>query len=266
LNRVIAYNLRKAREARNMTQEEAARAVADFLGRKPVSRATWAAAEHSSNEERVRQFTGDELLAYSLVFNVPLIWWFLPEGSDGPPSVASGRAVLSQHELLQRLLPTDEVKERLMLAGFSDPLQEMLNLQPDPQRWQDFEDALKHFLGVVTGATNAAMMRHREDPTVGAERRRRHEDHLKRIAPSKTREEIEELEQQPSGPFTDAELDEQFGPGTAERVRQPMVTPNTELARELGKTVRARAKKTATGQKAPTKQPPRRRATRKEGT
>lgn len=80
-NQVVAHNLARARTLRGWTQEEAAKALAPYLGTR-LSVASFSAIERSIVGTRVKQFTADELVAMSRAFDVPLGWWFTPP-SDG---------------------------------------------------------------------------------------------------------------------------------------------------------------------------------------
>ena len=82
-NQLVGYNLRKARERAGLTQDEAAEALAPYLG-VTWSRATFSAAERSVTGSRVRQFTADEVAAFARGFGLPVAWFFLPpEPDDG---------------------------------------------------------------------------------------------------------------------------------------------------------------------------------------
>ena len=86
-NQVIAYNLARAREWKGWTQEQAADALAPYLGVR-WSKATFSAAERSVDGKVVRQFTGDDLVAFARCFDVPIAWFFMPPpstGEDGRP-------------------------------------------------------------------------------------------------------------------------------------------------------------------------------------
>jgi hypothetical protein len=82
-NQIVAYNLAQARLWKNWTQEEAAEHLAPFLGTR-WSKASFSAAERSVDGQRVRQFTADEIVAFSRGFRLPVGFFFLPP----PPSVA----------------------------------------------------------------------------------------------------------------------------------------------------------------------------------
>ena len=87
-NQVIAYNLARAREWKGWTQEQAADALAPYLGVR-WSKATFSAAERSVDGKVIRQFTGDDLVAFARCFDVPISWFFMP-----PPSTDdTGRPV-----------------------------------------------------------------------------------------------------------------------------------------------------------------------------
>jgi transcriptional regulator with XRE-family HTH domain len=97
-NQLVAYNLRRARQLRGWTQEQAAERLAPYLGVR-WSKVTFSAAERSVAGRRVRQFDAEELVALSLAFGLPLAWWFLPPEEDlgavrlpGSPPVAPAEA------------------------------------------------------------------------------------------------------------------------------------------------------------------------------
>jgi transcriptional regulator with XRE-family HTH domain len=75
-NELVAYNLRRARELRGLTQEQAAERLEPYLGHR-WSKATFSSAE-TAMPGRVRQFDADELLAFAAAFDLPLIWFFIP--------------------------------------------------------------------------------------------------------------------------------------------------------------------------------------------
>ncbi|HUR18659.1 MAG TPA: helix-turn-helix transcriptional regulator [Acidimicrobiales bacterium] len=76
-NQVIAHNLARAREWKDWTQEQAATELAPYLGTR-WSKATFSAAERSVDGKVVRQFTGDDLVAFARCFEVPIGWFFMP--------------------------------------------------------------------------------------------------------------------------------------------------------------------------------------------
>ena len=82
-NQVVAYNLAQARMWKNWTQAEAAEQLERFLGAR-WSKATFSSAERSVDGQRVRQFTADDIVAFSRGFGLPVGFFFLPP----PPSAA----------------------------------------------------------------------------------------------------------------------------------------------------------------------------------
>jgi len=113
-NQVVAYNLPRARLVRGWTQEQAAEALAPYLGTK-WSVANFSAIERSVDGGRVRQFTADELFALSRAFRLPIGFFLTPPGDDprtyGIATPDTGRDGLDPMELLDAVLGTDETME-----------------------------------------------------------------------------------------------------------------------------------------------------------
>jgi hypothetical protein len=84
-NQIVALNVGRARALRGWTQEQAAEALAPYLGTK-WSNASFSAVERSIAGARVKQFSADELVALSRGFDLPLGWFFTPP----PPSEDAG--------------------------------------------------------------------------------------------------------------------------------------------------------------------------------
>ncbi|MDQ6698435.1 MAG: helix-turn-helix transcriptional regulator [Actinomycetota bacterium] len=85
-NQVVAYNVVKARAIRGWTQEEAAEALAPYLGAK-LSGPSFSALERSAVKvERIKQFSADDLLALSRGFDLPIGYFFTPP----PPAADAG--------------------------------------------------------------------------------------------------------------------------------------------------------------------------------
>src|SRR5215510_13676228 len=80
-NQIVAFNLSEARQLRRWTQEQAAVELEKYIGAR-WSKATFSAAERSVDGKRVRQFTADEIVAFSRGFGLPVGFFFLPP----PPS------------------------------------------------------------------------------------------------------------------------------------------------------------------------------------
>ena len=70
LNQVVAYNFRRARELRGLTQDEAAIRLEPFLGQR-LRQASISAIEGAFSGERRREFDAQEILAFACGFDVP---------------------------------------------------------------------------------------------------------------------------------------------------------------------------------------------------
>jgi hypothetical protein len=85
-NQIVAHNVAKARTLRGWTQEQAADALAPYLGAK-LSGASFSALERSAwKVDRIKQFSADELLALSRGFDLPIGYFFTPP----PPAADAG--------------------------------------------------------------------------------------------------------------------------------------------------------------------------------
>lgn len=76
-NQVVAFNLARAREWRGWTQGQAAAALEPYLG-VLWSKASVSQAERSVAGKVVRNFSADEIVAFSRAFGVPVAWFFMP--------------------------------------------------------------------------------------------------------------------------------------------------------------------------------------------
>lgn len=81
LNEIVAYNFRRARELRGLTQDETAQRLERFLGQR-LRQAGVSAIEGAYGGERRREFDAQEILAFACGFDVPLLWFFLPPPGD----------------------------------------------------------------------------------------------------------------------------------------------------------------------------------------
>lgn len=131
-NQIVAYNLAKARQLRGWTQDQAAERLAAFSG-EHWSKASWSFAERTVDGVRVRQFSADDLFAFSLAFGLPLAWWFMPPGAEDPgveifaqagnPRTGTG---FDQRALIDLLFaPSAEIDGRLAATGFADRVKEL---------------------------------------------------------------------------------------------------------------------------------------------
>jgi len=77
-NQIVAHNVAKARTIRGWTQEQAAEALAPYLGGK-LSTASFSALERSAwNVNRIKQFSADEMFALARGFDLPIGFFFTP--------------------------------------------------------------------------------------------------------------------------------------------------------------------------------------------
>lgn len=88
-NQVVAFNLAQARAWKRWTQDEAAEALAPYLGSR-WSKANFSAAERSFDGTRIRNFDADEIVAFAQAFELPVTFFFMPP----PPWAHPGIPVL----------------------------------------------------------------------------------------------------------------------------------------------------------------------------
>lgn len=115
-NQLVGYNLARIRKARGLTQEQAADLLAPYVGA-TWSKKVYSAAERSYDGTRVRQFTADDLAAFSLAFGVP-VWFFLvppkPADRDGADGVRSGERSLTWRETFGLITGTGSLGATMM--------------------------------------------------------------------------------------------------------------------------------------------------------
>ena len=122
VNAVVSYNLKAIRERKGWTQQE----VADNLGRLTghvLPQASISAMERGFDGERRRRFDAHELYLLSVIFQVPIAYFFVPPpGSErtrladtADPLTSLYAAVLGDE---RKLAPLDE---RLAEIGIANP-------------------------------------------------------------------------------------------------------------------------------------------------
>ena len=121
LNQVVAYNVREARELRGWTQQDLSLRLEPYLGQR-LTQAGVSAMERAWDGERKREFDAHELLVFSLVFDLPIIWFLLPPPGDHRIMRATTRPV---DELYAHLLglphQLDALHAKLRALGIADP-------------------------------------------------------------------------------------------------------------------------------------------------
>jgi transcriptional regulator with XRE-family HTH domain len=121
-NPVVAYNFRAARELRGWTQEETARRLAPYIGQE-LPKASISGIERSFDGERKRFFDAQELVAFSLAFDLPIVWFLLPPpGADDYELTAAERSVQVLATLvLGRDDQLEDLKARMQELRQADP-------------------------------------------------------------------------------------------------------------------------------------------------
>jgi transcriptional regulator with XRE-family HTH domain len=121
LNQVVAYNVRDARLMRGWTQEQVADRLEPYLGQR-ISQAAVSSIERAWDGERRREFDAHELLFFSLVFDLPIIWFLLPPPGDDRRMRATGQRVSDLYAyLLGRGDQLEPLYQRLRETGIRDP-------------------------------------------------------------------------------------------------------------------------------------------------
>lgn len=123
-NQVVAYNLRRGRTGlRRWTQAETAERLEPYLGTR-WSVAVYSAAERSVDGKRVREFTADDIDAFSRAFEVPISFFFVPPSADdtvGHPQATAEPS--SATDVIARLFALDTpTKNRILEAIGPQPL------------------------------------------------------------------------------------------------------------------------------------------------
>ena len=77
VNAVVAHNIRAIRRLQGLTQQQAAERLAIFTGNRPLQ-ASVSAMERAFDSGRRRLFDAHTLYLLSKVFDVPIIYFFLP--------------------------------------------------------------------------------------------------------------------------------------------------------------------------------------------
>jgi transcriptional regulator with XRE-family HTH domain len=134
LNEVVAYNFRRARELRGLTQEETAATLERFLGHR-LPQASISAIERAYEGERRREFDAHEILMFACAFDLPLAWFFIPPRDDHRRFRGTSDHV---NELLALLLgrenQVDALEDRLRELGYRETT-------ADDRRWAELTGA-----------------------------------------------------------------------------------------------------------------------------
>ena len=113
--------MRAARELRGWTQEELAERLEPYLGQR-LTQAGISAIERAWDGDRRREFDAHELLIFSMVFELPILWFLLPPAGDHRLMRNTTRQVDELYTwLLGRPEQLEPVYARLRKIGISDP-------------------------------------------------------------------------------------------------------------------------------------------------
>jgi transcriptional regulator with XRE-family HTH domain len=124
LNQVIAYNFRRARELRGLTQPEAAAVLEPFLGQR-LPQASISAIERTFGGDKHREFDAQEILAFTCAFDLPLLWFFLPPPGDTRRLQATSDRVNELYRLaLGRQDQLEILYDRFRELGMAEPKEE----------------------------------------------------------------------------------------------------------------------------------------------
>jgi transcriptional regulator with XRE-family HTH domain len=143
-NAVVSYNVRAIRERRGWTHAQVAERLSRTTGR-DVTAASVAAMERVGHGRPRRRFDAHELYVLSVVFDVPIVYFFLPPpeaeldgrlaGTDLPVSALYASFLGHSRQL-------DVVDERLRQVQIGDPsdtvggLRAVLGHRGGPDAWQ----------------------------------------------------------------------------------------------------------------------------------
>lgn len=151
LNQIVAYNFRRARELRGLTQDETAQALEPLIGQR-LPQASISAIERAYEGDRRREFDAQEILAFALAFDLPLVWFFLPPPGDHRTIQHTTNIVSELYGIVfGRESQLEPVYERLRQLGIDDPDQidrtvEDITGRPAPTRKASYRERRKELL------------------------------------------------------------------------------------------------------------------------
>jgi len=115
-NQLVAHNLKRARESRGLTQEQAADLLEPWLDER-WSPASFSAAERSAlPEKRSREFTADDVAAFAAAFELPLVYFLTPPADVdvAVDRIEIGRQHLTLGQWVTLLLPPESGAARTL--------------------------------------------------------------------------------------------------------------------------------------------------------
>src|SRR3954447_3506745 len=122
VNAVVSYNVKAIRERRGMTQQAVAAKLAMLTGHQ-LPQASISAMERGFDGERRRRFDAHELYLLSVVFRVPIAFFFLPPPGRGNELLADTQRPLSElyASLLGEEWQLEDMDERLAEINITNP-------------------------------------------------------------------------------------------------------------------------------------------------
>jgi len=122
VNAIVSFNLKAIRERRGMTQEDVAVALARLTGHR-LPQASISAMERGFDGDRRRRFDAHELYLLSMVFGVPIVYFFIPPPDTGLRELADTRRPIA--ELYVSVLGRDhelvDMDDRLAALNITNP-------------------------------------------------------------------------------------------------------------------------------------------------
>lgn len=141
VNAIVSYNLKTIRERRGWTQQSVAERLGQLTNHQ-LPQASISAMERGFDGERRRRFDAHELYLLSVVFGVPIAYFFLPPPNPGFQELADTHRPVS--ELYAAILGRD-----WELADFDERLRDINVTNPE-----DVDDVLVALFGEEGAAKN----------------------------------------------------------------------------------------------------------------
>lgn len=134
VNAIVSFNVRFIRQLRGLTQDQVARKLGALTGHQ-LPQASISAMERGFDGQRRRRFDAHELYLLALVFEVPILYLFIPPPGSDRSELADSRKPTST--LIDTLIGAGEGLERVdeRLAGLAIGLAP--DLSPTSDGWMD---------------------------------------------------------------------------------------------------------------------------------
>jgi transcriptional regulator with XRE-family HTH domain len=124
VNAVVSYNLRTIRQRQGWTQEGVAQRLAQLTGHE-LPQASISAMERGFEGGRRRRFDAHELYLLSVVFGVPIVYFFIPPPTEEREDRYLADTLRPVSELYAAVLGQEghlnELDERLAAIGLTSP-------------------------------------------------------------------------------------------------------------------------------------------------